>query len=72
MFGPFSHEYSFQAQSYMSKTFPYVYLTKIILGRSTNVGSCYFYKQVEKTLIRLLLQELPDLGSALFGSHMSL
>ena len=56
----------------MSKTFPYVYLTKRILGRSTNVGSCYFYKQVEKTVIRQLLQELPDLGSALFGSHMSL
>ena len=38
--------------------------TKKLLVRSTSVGSNIldFHKQTEKTLIRQLLQELPDLG----------
>ena len=41
-----------------------VHFTKILLVRSTSLGSdiSYFYKQTEYTLIRQLLQELPDLG----------
>ena len=41
-----------------------VHRTKKLIIRSTSVGSAisYFHKQAEKTLIRQLLQELPDLG----------
>ena len=41
-----------------------VHRTKKVLVRSTYVGSdiSYFDKEIEKTLIRQLLQELPDLG----------
>ena len=41
-----------------------VHRTKKLLVRSTSVGSdiSYFHKQKEETLIRQLLQELPDLG----------
>ena len=41
-----------------------VHRTKKLPFRSTNVGSdiSYFHKQTKKTLIRQLLQQLPDLG----------
>ena len=38
--------------------------TKKLLVRSTCVGAnmSYFHKQIDKTLIRQILQELPDQG----------
>ena len=41
-----------------------VHRIKKLLDRSTSIGSdiSYFHKQTEQTLIRQLLQELPDLG----------
>ena len=49
--------------------FHFVHRLKKLLVRSTSVGSAisYFHKQTEQTLIRQLLQRLPDLGLLYLG-----